>query len=106
MTDDDVKKITELANTPLNYTLEVRQKIRPEGAWASVLHNVIVVDQRTAEAMVDKLAKQLLDKFIDSLDSIPTWLIPYKYLGLKPKLSPYITTGMQKYAPIVAVSFK
>jgi len=42
----------------------VRQKIKPEGAWASVLHNVIIVDQKTAEAMADKLLKQLIEKVV------------------------------------------
>jgi len=59
-----VKKITELANTPLNYTVQVQQKIKPEGAWASVLHNVIIVDQKTAKAMADKLLKQIIEKVL------------------------------------------
>lgn len=105
LTDDDVKRITELANTPLNFTVEVQQKVKPEGAWASILHNVIIVDQKTAEAMTDKLLLQIIEKILDNIDNVPMWLLPYKYLGLQPKLSPYIARAMQSYAPIVAVSF-
>ena len=90
LTDDDVEKIAEFANTPMNFTVDVQQKVKPEGAWASVLHNVIIVDQKTAEAMVEKLLKQLINILMDSIDKVPVWLLPYKYLGLQPRLSPYI----------------
>lgn len=93
ISDEDVTKISETINQPYNYTLEVAQKIKPEGAWASVLHNVMVVDQSTIEIMVENILQQVLKEVIQQANSndLPFWVLPYTKFGLKPKLAPYIS---------------
>jgi hypothetical protein len=65
----------------------------------------MVMDQSTIEIMIDNVLQQIIKEVLKDAKDLPIWLLPYSKLGLRPKLGPYITESLTKYAPIVAVSF-
>lgn len=62
LTEQDTQKIFDILNQPVHLSVQIVEIVKEQGAWPSALHNVIVIDMKTAAQVIQNTIYESLEK--------------------------------------------